>query len=67
MTYPNIKGFPGGAANDLVPNLQQPGNPRARAGPEQAAAGEGHGRLEQFETGHVDTAGGPRDRTPLHR
>jgi arylsulfatase A-like enzyme len=27
MKYPNIKRFPGGASNDLKPNLQNPGNP----------------------------------------
>jgi len=27
MKYPNIKRYPGGASNDLQPNLQNPGNP----------------------------------------
>jgi arylsulfatase len=27
MKYPNIKRFPGGASNDLIPNLQHPENP----------------------------------------
>ena len=27
VKYPNIKRFPGGASNDLVPNLQHPENP----------------------------------------
>jgi len=27
MKYPNVKRFPGGASNDLVPNLQNPENP----------------------------------------
>ena len=27
MKYPNIKRFPGGASDDLVPNLQNPANP----------------------------------------
>jgi arylsulfatase len=27
MKYPNIKRFPGGASNDLVPNLQHPEDP----------------------------------------
>jgi len=27
MKYPSIKRFPGGASNDLMPNLQQPENP----------------------------------------
>src|SRR6266700_3205910 len=27
MKYPNIKRFPGGASNDLMPNLQHPENP----------------------------------------
>ena len=27
MKYPNIKRFPGGASNDLRPNLQDPANP----------------------------------------
>ena len=27
MKFPNIKRFPGGASNDLVPNLQDPANP----------------------------------------
>ena len=27
MKYPNIKRYPGGASNDLKPNLQHPENP----------------------------------------
>jgi arylsulfatase len=27
MKYPSIKRYPGGASNDLVPNLQHPDNP----------------------------------------
>ncbi len=27
LKYPNIKRFPGGASNDLVPDLQHPDNP----------------------------------------
>jgi arylsulfatase len=27
VKYPNITRFPGGASNDLVPNLQHPENP----------------------------------------
>jgi hypothetical protein len=27
MKYPSIKRFPGGASNDLMPNLQHPDNP----------------------------------------
>ena len=27
IKYPNITRFPGGASNDLVPNLQNPSNP----------------------------------------
>jgi hypothetical protein len=27
LKYPNIKRYPGGASNDLVPNLKQPENP----------------------------------------
>ena len=27
IKYPNIKRFPGGASNDLMPNLQNPENP----------------------------------------
>ena len=27
MKYPNIRRFPGGASNDLRPNLQDPSNP----------------------------------------
>ena len=27
MKYPNIKRFPGGASDDLMPNLSNPGNP----------------------------------------
>jgi arylsulfatase len=27
MKYPSIKRFPGGASNDLKPNLQNPDNP----------------------------------------
>ncbi len=34
MKYPNIKRFPGGASNDLQPNLQNPGNPVPALDPE---------------------------------
>ena len=27
IKYPSIKRFPGGASNDLMPNLQNPANP----------------------------------------
>ena len=27
VKYPNIKRFPGGASNDMIPNLQNPENP----------------------------------------
>jgi arylsulfatase len=27
VDFPNIKRFPGGASNDMVPNLQDPANP----------------------------------------
>ena len=27
VDFPNIKPFPGGASNDMVPNLQDPANP----------------------------------------
>jgi len=27
MKYPNIKRYPGGASNDLIPNLQRPDDP----------------------------------------
>jgi arylsulfatase len=27
MMYPSIKRFPGGASNDLIPDLQHPNNP----------------------------------------
>jgi arylsulfatase len=27
MKYPNIRRYPGGASNDLIPNLQHPENP----------------------------------------
>ena len=27
IKYPNVKRFPGGASNDLRPNLQDPSNP----------------------------------------
>ena len=27
VEYPNIEGFPGGASNDMIPNLQNPKNP----------------------------------------
>ena len=27
VMYPNIKRFPGGASNDMIPNLQNPENP----------------------------------------
>jgi hypothetical protein len=27
VDFPNVKRFPGGASNDLTPNLQDPANP----------------------------------------
>jgi len=27
VKYPNIERFPGGASNDMIPNLQNPKNP----------------------------------------
>ena len=33
VKYPNIKRFPGGASNDLIPNLQNPANPLPYADP----------------------------------
>ena len=27
VKYPNMKRFPGGASNDMIPNLQHPENP----------------------------------------
>jgi hypothetical protein len=27
IKYPNIERFPGGASNDMIPNLQNPKNP----------------------------------------
>jgi hypothetical protein len=27
VNYPNIERFPGGASNDMIPNLQNPKNP----------------------------------------
>jgi arylsulfatase len=27
MKYPNIERYPGGASNDLIPDLQHPANP----------------------------------------
>ena len=27
VQYPNIERFPGGASNDMIPNLQNPKNP----------------------------------------
>ena len=43
MKYPNIKRFPGGASNDLVPNLQHPDNPVPflKSGKEPHVAGGG--------------------------
>ncbi len=37
IKYPSIKRFPGGASNDLLPNLQHPEKPSARARSEQGA------------------------------
>jgi arylsulfatase len=33
VKYPNIKRAPGGASNDLVPNLKDPANPVPYANP----------------------------------
>jgi hypothetical protein len=33
VKYPNIKRFPGGASNDLIPNLQNPEHPLPYADP----------------------------------
>ena len=43
MKYPSIKRFPGGASNDLVPNLQDPENPLPllKDQPEPRAGGGG--------------------------
>jgi hypothetical protein len=38
VKYPNIKRFPGGASNDLLPNLQDPGNPLPALDVEKAPA-----------------------------
>ena len=38
MKYPNIKRFPGGASNDLVPDLQHPDNPSTHPEGRQRAA-----------------------------
>jgi arylsulfatase len=35
MKYPSIKRFPGGASNDLIPNLQHPDNPLPLLNPRQ--------------------------------
>ena len=37
MKYPSIKRFPGGASNDLIPNLQHPGEPGSSTRPQQNA------------------------------
>jgi hypothetical protein len=43
MKYPNIKRYPGGASNDVVPNLQHPDNPcpLLKSGKEPHVAGGG--------------------------
>ena len=35
IKYPNIKRFPGGASNDMLPNLQHPENPLPAVDPEK--------------------------------
>ena len=37
IKYPNMKRFPGGASNDLLPNLQNPENPVPAMGKEGAS------------------------------
>ena len=44
VKYPSIKRFPGGASNDLIPNLQHPENPVPLVESEQGE-GQGRGRL----------------------
>ena len=40
VKYPSIKRVPGGASNDLRPNLQRPGQPGAVDGYEEPATGQ---------------------------
>ena len=47
MKYPNIKRVPGGASDDLVPNLQNPANPVPSLDPAQSAEGQSEWRLGQ--------------------
>jgi arylsulfatase len=30
MKYPSLKRFPGGASDDMIPDLQHPNNPKTR-------------------------------------
>ena len=43
MKYPSIKRFPGGASNDLIPNLQHPENPVPALDPEHLPTSVGGG------------------------
>jgi arylsulfatase A-like enzyme len=43
MKYPSIKRFPGGASNDLIPDLQHPENPVPALDPDHLPTGVGGG------------------------
>ena len=47
VEFPNIKRFPGGASNDLMPNLQNPANPVPLLDPAHPPKVEASGRLGQ--------------------
>ena len=47
MKYPNIKRFPGGASDDLLPNLQNPANPVPALDPAHPPKVGASGRLVQ--------------------
>ncbi len=46
MKYPSIQRYPGGASNDLIPDLQHPKNPLPLLDP-QPAEGDRHRRLNR--------------------
>jgi arylsulfatase len=43
VKYPSIKRFPGGASDDLIPNLQNPENPLPLIDPTKAINVKGAG------------------------
>ena len=43
MKYPSIKRFPGGASNDLIPDLQHPENPVPLVDPSKVPPVKGGG------------------------